>query len=96
MPDDIAGGLSAGVVISGLLAFIGTLFTIIGYFWKLHQAEDAKREAEFAKRELERDRREGLLVEERKAWQGRWEAADARLDRISNKFLEALKEPAPE
>ena len=96
MPDDVAGALPPGVVISGLLGFIGTLFGIIAYFWRLHQAADVKREAEFEKRELERDRREAVLVAERDAWQHRWEASDARLGRLSNKFLEAFGRGAPE
>lgn len=76
-------------VIAGLVGFIGTLFGVIAYFWRLHQADDTKRDAE-------RDRREAALIVERDAWQHRWEAADARLVRISNAFLEAFDRPAPE
>lgn len=96
MPDDVAGGLPPGVVITGLLGFIGTLFGVIAYFWKLHQAEDAKREAEFAKRELERDKRESILIGERDAWMHRWELGDARLDRVNKAFTEAFGKAAPE
>ena len=76
-------------VIATLLGTVGTLSTIVAYFYRAHLADDDKDEKEWT-------RREAILIAERDAWQHRWEAHDARLARISAAFLDAFKKPAPE
>lgn len=89
------------VAIIGILGgVIGTLTGVIGYFWRLHQADDAKRDAA-ADREIvrviaERDRREAVLVEERDEWRDRSIASETRLDRISTAFERLANAPAPD
>lgn len=76
-------------VIAVLGGTIGTLVSVIVIAARMHLADDARRDTE-------RDKREAQLTSERDAWQHRWESADGRLDRVSNAFVTAVKQPAPE
>lgn len=81
--------MDPAAIIGVLAGTISTLVGVIVYFYRQHVAADDRREAE-------RDKREAALVAERDAWLHRWEAADARLDRVSNAWLQAFREPAPQ
>lgn len=92
--------MDPAAIIGILGGVIGTLTTVIAYFWRLHQADDAKRDAaaaaEIDRIIAERDRREAILIEERAEWRDRSISSETRLDRISNAFEKLANSPAPE
>lgn len=81
--------MAPDAVITALIGIITTLLGTITFLYRRHLADDDQQDIETAQRLA-------ALTAERDAWLRRWEAADARLDRVATAFTQAFGKAAPD